>query len=261
MTIPVSPTLVFIPIPELIILYSISFPVAIFDIYMWYISYSRKGINYRVMWSYLKANFPRMVKQFFSYAIFQRKVVRNRYAGIMHLFIFYGFVILFIATALIALSHDILKPIIGVGILYGTFYLIFEVFTQIGGIILIVGLLMAIVRRITNFVPMHTTSQDYILLSGILILALEGFFLGALKIALFRESFDVYRFVEWYLSYIFRYGRFSPSGIALYRDLWMVHVLTAFLVALYLPYSKLFHSLLSPTHASKTIVRGLRYWP
>ncbi|MCY0851410.1 MAG: (Fe-S)-binding protein [Thermoplasma acidophilum] len=259
MTIPVSPTLVFIPVPELIILYSISFPVAIFDIYMWYRSYSKKGINYRVMWSYLRSNFPRMVKQFFSYAIFQRKIVKNRYAGIMHLFIFYGFVILFIATALIALSHDILKPLIGVGILYGAFYLIFEVFTQIGGIILIIGLIMALIRRLTNFVPMHTTSEDYILLSGILVLALEGFFLGALKIALFRESFDVYRFVEWYLSYIFPYGSFSPAGIAVYRDLWMAHVITAFLVALYLPYSKLFHSLLSPTHVTKTVIRGNSY--
>ncbi|BAB60563.1 hypohtetical protein [Thermoplasma volcanium GSS1] len=256
MTIPVSPTLVFIPVPELIILYLISFPVAIFDIYMWYRSYRKQGIDYKLMWKYLRSNFPRMVKQFFTYAIFQKKIVKNRYAGIMHLFIFYGFVILFIATSLIALSHDILKPLIGIGILYGSFYLLFEAFTQIGGIILIVGLLMALLRRITNFIPLHTTSEDYLLLSGILVLALEGFFLGALKIDLFRQSFDVYRFVEWYLSYIFPYGSMSPAGITVYRELWMAHVLTAFLVALYLPYSKLFHSLLAPTHASKTKILG-----
>ncbi len=251
----VSPTLVFIPFSQLLILYAISFPVAIFDIVMWYRYYAKIGIDYHKMYSYFKINAPRIIKQFFSYAIFQKKIVKNRYAGIMHLFIFYGFVILLISTALIALSHDILKPLIGVGILYGTFYIIFEVFTQIGGILFIAGLVMALTRRLGKWIPLHTTGQDYILLSGMIILGLEGFFLGALKIALYRQGFDIYRFVEWYLSYIFPKSILNATGITIYRDLWMTHVLTAFLVALYLPYSKLFHLLLAPTHASETEIK------
>ncbi|MGC8609247.1 MAG: Fe-S oxidoreductase, partial [Thermoplasmata archaeon] len=160
MVIVVSPTLVFIPFTELIILYAISFPVAIFDIYMWFRSYAKIGIDYHKMYSYFKKNAPRMTKQFFSYAIFQKKIIKNRYAGIMHLFIFYGFVILFISTALIALSHDILKPTINVGILHGPFYLLFEVFTQIGGILLVVGILMALARRLIKWIPLHTTGED-----------------------------------------------------------------------------------------------------
>ena len=241
-----SPTLVFIPLIELIILYVTSFSVAIFDILWWYRSYSRLGIRVKDILIFLRKEWKRMIFQLFKYGVFHRKIVKDRFAGLMHLFIFYGMVILFISTSLIALSHDILKPILGFGILTGDFYLNFELWANFGGIILVAGLLMALYRRLIKRIKLDTVADDYIIIGSLLVLALEGFILGGLKIYLFRNYFDEYRFVEWEISFIFPYlGIHATNGIQLYRDLWFIHIMTAFAIAAYIPFSKLSHIALS----------------
>ena len=239
-----SPTLVFVSNTELIIDYVLSFSIAIFVFIWWYRSYSRMGITIDKMARYAWHNWARMIKQALMYGFFHKKNIKNRYAGIMHVLISYGILVLFIATALIALSHDILKPLIHQGILVGDFYLNFEVWANIGGVMLIAGIIMAFARRIRKKTKLDTKNEDYIVLAGLLLMALEGFFLGALKIYLFRESFDVYRFVEWPLSYLFAPTSFS-TGVEIYRIMWLVHVINGFLLAAYLPFSKLAHMALA----------------
>ncbi len=245
MAVPItSPTLAFIGNTELIIDYVLSFTIVPFVLYWWYRSYSRMGITFRKMVDYGWHNGPRMLRQILGYGFFHRKNLKNRYAGIMHFLISWGILILFIATSLIFLSHDLLKPTIHRGILVGDFYLNFEVWADLGGVMLIAGIIMAYARRLHKKVKLDTKNEDYILLTALLIMALEGFFLGALKIYLFRQPFDVYRFVEWPMSYMF--GTMSAdSGIELYRIMWMAHVITGFLLAAYLPFSKLSHMALA----------------
>jgi Fe-S oxidoreductase/nitrate reductase gamma subunit len=256
MAVPItSPTLAFIGNTELIIDYVLSFTIVPFVLYWWYRSYSRMGITFRKMVNYGWHNGPRMIKQILGYGFFHRKNLKNRYAGIMHFLISWGILILFIATSLIFLSHDLLKPTIHQGILVGDFYLNFEVWADLGGVMLVAGIIMAYARRLHKKVKLDTKNEDYILLTALLIMALEGFFLGALKIYLFRQSFDVYRFVEWPMSYLF--GTMSAStGIELYRIMWMVHVITGFLLAAYLPFSKLSHMALAMVMIGEKKIRN-----
>ncbi|MCL4341814.1 MAG: heterodisulfide reductase-related iron-sulfur binding cluster [Candidatus Thermoplasmatota archaeon] len=241
-----SSTLVYISNTELIVDYVLSFTIVPFVLYWWYRSYSKMGITFQKMLDYGIHNGPRMAKQILTYGFFHRKNLKNRYAGIMHFLISWGILILFIATALIFLSHDILKPTIHQGILVGDFYLNFEVWANLGGLMLIVGIIMAFARRLHKKVRLDTKNEDYVILSGLLIMALEGFFLGGLKIYLFRQPFDVYRFLEWPISYIFQgFSVGFTSGVELYRIMWMVHVVTGFLLAAYLPFSKLSHMALA----------------
>ncbi|MGP6207746.1 heterodisulfide reductase-related iron-sulfur binding cluster [Cuniculiplasma sp. SKW3] len=241
-TVITSPTLVFIPESELIADYVLSFVVLAFVLVEFYRRYRKAGITFVPAVKYLLKNLRRFIAQILNYGALHRKNIKNRYAGFMHLMIFYGTLILFICTSLIFLSHDILKNTVGYGILVGDFYLNFEVWANIGGLMLVLGLVMAMWRRLRKKVPLDTITQDFILITTFLILALEGFFLGALKISLDRQSFDIYRFVEWPLSYIYApLGISGTFGIEFYRSLWMVHVLTAFALAAYLPFSKLSH--------------------
>ncbi|MDA8054650.1 MAG: heterodisulfide reductase-related iron-sulfur binding cluster [Thermoplasmatales archaeon] len=246
----VSPTLVFVPELELIILYVTSFSAAIFVLYWWYRSYRKLGISIKAVFQYIRENWKSMIIQALSYGAFHKKTVKNRFAGVMHLLIFYGMLILFISTALIALSHDLLKPVFHFGILVGTFYLNFEVWADTGGVMLMAGLFMALYRRLAKRIKLESVFDDYILISGLLILSLEGFILGALKIALFRNGFDIYRYIEWYLSYTFPSGMSLSTGIQVYRELWLVHILTAFVLAIYLPFSKFSHIALSWTNVT-----------
>lgn len=237
-----SPTLLFIPESELIADYVLSFAVLAFVLIEFYLRYRKAGITLKPAILYVRKNLRRFIAQILNYGAFHRKNIKNRYAGIMHLMISYGILILFIATSLIFLSHDILKTTLGYGILVGDFYLNFEVWANIGGVILVVGLAMALARRLRNKVPLDTITGDFIIIFGLLLLSVEGFFLGAMKISLYRQSFDVYRFVEWPLSYIFpSMGVTGSYGIEVYRILWFSHVITAFGVAAYIPFSKLSH--------------------
>ncbi len=249
-----SSTLVFVSSQELIIDYVLSFAVAAFVFFWWYRSYSKMGITIGKMWDYFRHNVWRMIKQALVYGFFHKKNIKNRYAGTMHFLISWGILVLFIATALIMLSHDILKPTIHHGILVGEFYLIFEVFANLGGVMLIAGILMAFYRRLRKSVLLDTKNEDYVILFGLLVMAAEGFFLGGLKIYLFRQSFDVYRFVEWPLSYLFSSWSFS-FGVQTYRIMWLAHVFTGFLLAAYLPFSKLSHMALAMVSISEKRIK------
>ncbi len=252
-----SPTLVFIPLAELIILYITSFSVAIFDIIWWYRSYSRLGIKIKDAILFIRKEWKQILNQLLQYGAFHKKILKDRYAGLMHFFIFYGMIILFISTSLIALSHDILKPLLGFGILTGWFYLNFEVWANIGGLILIIGLSMALYRRLAKKIKLDTLLDDYIIIGSLLLLAIEGFILGGLKIFLFRNYFDEYRFLEWGISLLFPYlGINVSNGIQIYRDLWFIHIMTAFAIAAYLPFSKLSHIALSSVGVAVRKIRN-----
>jgi cell division protein FtsW (lipid II flippase) len=73
------------------------------------------------------------------HALAQRRTARNRYAGLFHRFITYGFIILTIATTLVALDADF-----GTTILRGRFYLYFQSFVvDLFGALVMVGIGMA----------------------------------------------------------------------------------------------------------------------
>ena len=71
-----------------------------------------------------------------------RRLLRDPFAGVAHLFIFYGFLVLLIATGLIALQEWT-----GIHFLQGTFYLWYSLVSDAFGILGIVGVLMALWRR------------------------------------------------------------------------------------------------------------------
>ncbi len=72
---------------------------------------------------------------------------RDSYAGAAHWMIFWGFVVLFIGTAIVALDYDFLEAVFDQSILVGTFYMWFSLILDVFGALFIVGLLMMIFRR------------------------------------------------------------------------------------------------------------------
>ena len=77
------------------------------------------------------------------HAVAQRRTARDRYAGLFHAFISYGFVVLTIATTVVALDADF-----GTAIMRGRFYLYFQSFVvDLFGALVMVGVLMAAARR------------------------------------------------------------------------------------------------------------------
>ena len=72
----------------------------------------------------------------------QKKVLERKVGGVMHLAIYSAFLVLFLATCLVAVEFDL-----GVPILDGTFYLVFKLFVDTFGLLLLGGIAVALVRR------------------------------------------------------------------------------------------------------------------
>jgi Fe-S oxidoreductase/nitrate reductase gamma subunit len=179
---------------------------------------------------------------FIKNGVFHASILRPREAfpGLMHLFIFWGFLILAIGTALVALEDDFFKPLFGFTYLHGNFYLIFSFLTDLGGLVAIVGILLAAIRRyVLKPARIESIGDDALALGWILAILVTGFLVEAARIAgTFPEpSFETVSFVGWALASIFPKAT-APGYSPAHAVLWWVHVLISFGFIAYLVYSK-----------------------
>src|SRR6266498_1478445 len=116
-----------------------------------------------------------------------RRLIRPGYlyAGLMHLFIFWGFIVLFIGTIIVLLEADIARPYFGISFYQGAFYVAYKLIINFFGLFFVIGLLMALWRRYGQHLPKfrRNLSDDAIVLAILLFLGLTGFLLQALRLA------------------------------------------------------------------------------
>jgi heterodisulfide reductase subunit C/nitrate reductase gamma subunit len=196
----------------------------------------RKGVKEKVQWKDVKANF----RYFFTMAVEQKKIKRDRLMGFMHRFTSYGFVILFIGTVLVFIDYDLNIPI-----LQGSFYLVYEAVLDFFGVLFIIGILLAMyVRAKKKRVRLRQSMKDNAFLWLLLIISIGGYILEAIRI---KET-------------QIAHGNWSPVGYTLakwieesvifnaetYFYWWISHAILAFILIVMIPYSKLFHFISAP---------------
>ena len=94
----------------------------------------------------------------------------------MHLLIFWGFLLLAIGTGLVAFEDDFFRPLFGITYLHGDFYLIFSFILDLAGLAAIVGVVMALIRRYgTRPERLDNQRDDMIALLWILVVLVTGF--------------------------------------------------------------------------------------
>jgi Fe-S oxidoreductase/nitrate reductase gamma subunit len=172
----------------------------------------------------------------------QRRQLRELYPGVMHTLIFYGFLAELVATSLVAIEERA-----GIHFLYGATYRWFSLLSDILGLLAIVGLCMALARRLIMR-PKHIVSllDDAIVLGLLLLLFLQGFLVEGLRMAVTELPGNI------------DLARWSPGGymVALlvhdvgagtlrevHRGSWWFHAVTAFIFMGYLSSGKLSHIL------------------
>ncbi len=182
---------------------------------------------------------------FISNGIFHKSILREAYPGWMHFFIFWGFLILTIGTALVAIQDDFTKLIFGVEFIKGDFYLIFSFLTDLGGLLAIIGVLMAMWRRyIQKPARLDNKPDDLIVLVWILVVLVTGFLTEAARIAAEQKSYEVWSFVGWFLAPMFPSAEkgvtYMPHAV-----MWYFHMLISFGLLAYIAYSRLLHVITS----------------
>src|SRR5579872_2281368 len=95
------------------------------------------------------------LRQALAVAFLHRRLIRPGYvyAGVMHLFIFWGFIFLFIGTLIVLLEADIARPFFGFTFYQGAFYVVYKLVINFFGLLFLIGLLMAVYRRYIQHLP------------------------------------------------------------------------------------------------------------
>lgn len=182
------------------------------------------------------------IRRFIKYGLFQRKVLMKSYEGLMHVLIFLGIILLFLATILRAFEYDILIRFFGNRFLTGIYYLTFKLMANIAGIMVILGISMAFVRRIAKITEgLPNTLSDYLILLDLVIIIATGYVLDSINTLSYRIKWiDLWDLIGHPLAFLF-INLDSSLLINLYRGLWLFHLTLALLSIAIVPYTKLSH--------------------
>src|SRR5438874_4829456 len=191
------------------------------------------------------------VRQTLAVTLLHRRLIRPGYvyAGVMHLFIFWGFVFLFIGTLIVLLEADIVRPYFGGSFFQGTFYVIYKLVINFFGLLFLIGLLMALYRRYFQHLPKfrRNLSDDAIALGVLLFLGVTGFLLEALRLSATRDPNAAIHWVAYPLTLAL--NGVDPAILAgAHAVTWWSHMLANTALLVYIPVSKLAHIVTAPTN-------------
>jgi Fe-S oxidoreductase/nitrate reductase gamma subunit len=184
-----------------------------------------------------------------------RKILREPYQGIAHLFIFWGFIALFFGTFMDFFQGDIIEPLFHTNILQGGFYLFFSLITDLGGIFVLIGVIMFLIRRYTTKPKwLDDKPEDKIILWLILAIVVTGFLIEALRMQAteLQPGNPMYPYA-WYsfgghLFTLLLSGLSINAAKTVHGFVWWVHLFIVLGFVIYVAYSKLLHIFTLPAN-------------
>ncbi|HMO17272.1 MAG TPA: heterodisulfide reductase-related iron-sulfur binding cluster [Oligoflexia bacterium] len=167
---------------------------------------------------------------------FQKKVNRERKAGLFHSMIVLGFFVLLATTTAVFLSYDF-----GIDVYSGVPYLALTLASDLFGLLFLIGIGLAYKRRyIEKPDKLHSNRGDRFMLSLLGYLIIQGFLLEGLRIHATIDPWAHYSFVGLMVSKFF--WSLSPESTSvLHFIVWWIHAVSFFLFLSLLPYTKFFH--------------------
>lgn len=185
-----------------------------------------------------------------------------------HILIFWGFV----GLALLSLCTFILKPAeyLGIGGIWTHFFLrgegypLVKIWGDACGLALLLGLVLAGIRRFVIRPPQQSNNQmDFFLLLLLFWLTLSGFVLEGLRLSLVPYETARYSFIGQYFVFP---GNYTVEQLGPWLTaVWIAHAFSVVGFLVYLPHSKMMHSILAPLvialNALEEQKREDIYWP
>ncbi|HUJ17416.1 MAG TPA: respiratory nitrate reductase subunit gamma [Nitrospirota bacterium] len=214
-------------------------------------------------------DFRRAVKIWLAEVLLHRQLYALSFSRwLIHILIFYGFIGLAVlpgvAFVLRSSGYLAISDTFPRFYIHPQGYVMMKVWGDSFGLMLLLGLVLAGIRRIVQREAKQSSNQmDALLLALLLSVALSGFALEGLRCSLVPAEIARY-------SYVARL--FTPREAHALVQLqpwltacWTVHFLLVATLLGYLPHSKLMHSLLAPViiavNAAEEHTREDLYWP
>ena len=166
----------------------------------------------------------------------RRLVKGDLSAGLAHMGMAWGFMILFIGTVMVAIDHYLVK------FLYGTTYLVTSLVLDVAGIVFLVGLVWLLARRYLQRV--ERLERDFSALGvalWLVVVGATGFLVEATRLAATSPSWERWSFAGRFVA-----GFIGSDAEAAYPSVWWLHALLSLGLVASIPYSRLFHILSAP---------------
>ncbi|AFH49175.1 Fe-S oxidoreductase [Ignavibacterium album JCM 16511] len=193
-------------------------------------------------------NIKERIKRVLVIAFAQTKLLRDPVAGLLHLLIFWGFM-LFIFAVIESIIQGFYSSF-NLSFL-GFFYTVITFIQDIFGVFVILAVLISLYRRFIQKVPRLNVDKEgkldaaFILIMIMFVcVSMFGYNSAAFSLNNFNFHPNEYRPISAALSFLF-FDSTSTPNLFLYEFFWWMHILIIFGFLNYLPYSKHLHVLTS----------------
>jgi len=181
---------------------------------------------------------------------------RDTTAGVMHVFIMWGFLTLLIGTTILAIDLDLYRPVTGAvgteqSFFVGDFYLSYSLVMDAMGLLFVVGVGVALYRRYAarkwRLWGKHTSLEDDLFVWTLFALGVGGYLTEGIRIlGTGFPEFETVSFVGWFVADVLAIAGMSQGlAAAVYPVVWWSHSLLALAFVAAIPYGKPFHMLSS----------------
>jgi Fe-S oxidoreductase len=210
-------------------------------------------------WSEIPRRLGTGARLLLSHTTIQR---RDRTAGWAHRGIFYGFIVLFAGTVILGFDTDFTSPVFGWSYFHGDFYLVYKEVLNLLGTALVLGVLVMMIRRAVvrpakldyarpdrgpddqQYDRRVYRLGDWWFVTALLVIALTGFVLEGVRIAMDDPGYGATQFGGWVVAQALT-GASRPVLAGLRHGLWWFHGLLAISFVASIPYTKAAHMLSS----------------
>ena len=182
----------------------------------------------------------------FRAGVYMRTLLRDSAAGLMHSMIYFGFLALLGVTTVLEVDHQMPER---AKFLHGKTYLAYSLFGDLAGVVFIVGIVWAILRRYVQRpyrIRIKTKPEYAAILGTFFLIGASGFFAEAFRIAeIDRPSYEKWSFIGYPLSQLFN-GMSINNLDRWHQIMWSVHVVGFIMFLALLPITMLRHMFTSP---------------
>ncbi|MFN3467566.1 MAG: heterodisulfide reductase-related iron-sulfur binding cluster, partial [Candidatus Brocadiales bacterium] len=171
-----------------------------------------------------------------------KEIFSEKWPGVIHGSIFFGFLVLFIGTCLVALQVHLHWQI-----LYGKFYLYYSLTLDLFGVLMLLGVLLASYRRyLTEHPHFENRPDDAVTLGLLFIILVTGFLIEGSRIAVLDPPWETYSPIGHLTARALKTLMQESELKNLHGNLWWFHMCLAMFFIAYIPYSRLLHLLITP---------------
>ncbi len=209
----------------------------------------------------IRAWLPRL-KDLLVHAVGQIRILKKAYPGIMHFLIFWGITIQIIGTAINLMQMQLFVPGIELTFPRGNLYLFYEFSMDLAGLMILIGIGMAFIRRIfMRPKTLETRWDDIYALVLLTIIPIVGFSLEGMRLLSASPQWASYSFIGIWVARIWQFLGIQPDFAAqIHPYLFWTHFSLGLVFLASIPFTKLRHLvaiplniLVKPTRKTGTI--------